>query len=416
LAFDRLNPIDGSYSLNVVSTDTSGSGGSYWWVRGFVDPVSSYVVQHPRLQNVLLPFNNGAGASATVNFTVAQLDAWITGKVTDAQGTPVAGALAGIHEINQSSTNGFERWDLTNAQGDYRVHVPAGSYLLRAGYRGLIAPLPKTVTVASGDTAHANLQFRAKNAIITGQVTYNSTARTAFVRAYSNTGAHVDTLAGPLGHYVLGVDAGETWHVQAVSEATTVSGTETVTTFLKSPRVAITPSLGSNNLDLVLQASDTLPDTLAFDFDASQDQVFTLSNGAQVIIPAGALAPTGIVTLIVRPRVELADDGGAQPVSCGYRLLAFDASQQPITHFNDEVTLAVPFMADQLTALGVTPDELVPSYWDQATDSWKPVPDVTVESQSNGDGTAFIAVDHFTDFALMASSSTYQTFVSLISR
>jgi Carboxypeptidase regulatory-like domain len=269
LAFDRLNPIDGSYSLNVVSTDTSGSGGSYWWVRGFVDPVSSYVVQHPRLQKVFLPFNNGAGASATANFTVVQLDAWITGKVTDAKGTPVAGALVGVHEINQSSTNGFERWDLTNAQGDYRVHAPAGSYRLRASYRGLIAPLPKTVTVTSGDTAHANLQFRAKNAIITGQVTYDSTALTAFVRAYSNTGAHVDTLAGPLGHYVLGVDAGETWHVQAVSEATTVSGTETVTTFLKSPRVAITPSLRSNNLDLVLQASDTLPDTLAFDFDAS---------------------------------------------------------------------------------------------------------------------------------------------------
>ena len=89
--------------------------------------------------------------------------------------------------------------------------------------------------------------------------------------------------------------------------------------------------------------------------------------------------------------------GGAQPVSFGYHLLAFDASHQPITHFNAEVTLAVPFIAAQLAALGVSPDELVPSYWDQATGSWKPVTNVTVETQPDGDGTVFIAVDHFTD-------------------
>ncbi len=414
--FDRLNPVDGSYSLSVASTDVAGSGGSYWWVRGFVDPVSGYVVQHPHVEKVFLPFHGGAGSQATVDFTVAQLDAWVVGKVTDAQGTPVAGARVSVREINVSSGNGFDRWDLTNAQGNYRVHVPAGRYEVRASYRNLLAPLPQMVVVASGGTAHANLQFRAKNAVISGQVTYNSSAHTAFIRAYSDTGAHVDTLAGPLGHYLLGVDAGETWHVQAVSEQDTVSGTVTVTTFLKSPRTAIMPTLGVNMLDLVMQASDTLPESIVFDFDAAQDQVFTLSNGAQVIIPAGALAPAGTVTLIVRPKAELADDGGAQPVSFGYQLLAFDASHQPITHFNTDVTLAVPFTGDQLTALGVTPDELVPSYWDQATGSWKPVPDVTVETQPSGDGTVFIAVDHFTDFALLAAPSTYLTFLPLLMR
>ena len=414
LAFDRLNPIDGSYSLSVVSTDISGNGGSFWWLRGFIDPVSGYVVQHPRVEKVFLPFNGGAGASATVNFTVAHLDAHITGKVTDAQGTPVAGARVSVREININSGAAFDRWDLTNDQGTYRVPVPAGAYLVRASDRGLIAPLPKTVSVASGDTAHANLQFRAKDAIISGQVTYNGAGHTAFIRAFSNTGAHVDTLAGPLGHYVLGVNAGDIWHVQAVSEETTVSGTVTMTTFLKSPRLAITPTLGPNNLDLALQPSETLPESLAFDFDASQDQVFTLSNGAQVIIPAGTLATTGTVTLIVQPRVDLADEGGAQPVSFGYRLLAFDASHQPITHFNGDVTLAVPFTAAQLVALGVTPAELVPSYWDQATDSWKPVPDVSVETQASGDGTVFIAVDHFTDFALLASPSAYQLFMPMM--
>ena len=416
VAFDRLNPVDGSYALGVASTDEAGSGGSFWWLRGYVDPVSNYVVEHPKVQKVFLPFNNGAGSTATVDFTVAHLDAVIAGKVTDAQGIPVAGARVSVRETNVSSGAGFDGWDLTNAQGNYRVRVPAGSYLARASYRNLLAPLPAPVSVASGETAHAALQFWAKDAVISGQVTYNSSAHTALVRAYSDSGAHVETLAGPLGHYVLGVNAGEAWHVQAVSEEPTLSGTVTVTTFLQSPRAAVTPTVGVNTLDLALQPSATLPDSIAFDFDAAVDQVFTLSNGAQVLIPAGAMAPAGQVTLIVDPKAELADDGGAQPVSFGYELLAFDASHQPITHFNADVTLAVPFTADQLTALGVTPDELVPSYWDQATASWKPVPEVTVETQPNGDGTVFIAVDHFTDFALLATPSLYQVLLPVLMR
>ena len=117
----------------------------------------------------------------------------------------------------------------------------------------------------------------------------------AFVRAYSDSGAHVDALAGPLGHYALGVDAGEAWHVQAVSEDTALSGTVTVTTFLKSPRAALTPTVGANSLDLALQPSDTLPESLAFDFEAAVDQVFTLSNGAQTLnrVPETAGRPAG---------------------------------------------------------------------------------------------------------------------------
>src|SRR5262249_5473490 len=100
----------------------------------------------------------------------------------------------------------------------------------------------------------------------------------------------------------------------------------------------------------------------------------------------------------------------------GYRLQAFDASRLPISHFNSDVTLAIPFTAAQLAALGVTPEQLVPSYWDEATASWKPVPNVSVETDVNGDGTVFISVNHFTDFALTPSSATYVTFLPLMSR
>jgi hypothetical protein len=264
--------------------------------------------------------------------------------------------------------------------------------------------VPQLVTVASGGRARVDLRFRAKNAEIRGQVTYNGAGHTAFIRAFSDTGAHAFTLAGPQGNYTLRVNAGDTWHVQAVSEEISATGGLSETIFLRSARVPVATHLGVNGgADLALQPSGALPDALAFAFDAGEDQVLTLSDGAQLIIPAGALAPQGPVAVAVRPLPELADDGGARPVSFGYRVQACDASHIPITHFNTPATIALPFTQAQLDALGMTADQLAPSYWDEATASWKPVPNVSVEVDASGGGVVSISVDHFTDYALLGA-------------
>ena len=410
IARDRLNPLDGSYALHVATTDETGHGGSFWWLHAFVDPTTGYIVQRPRNQRVFLPYNSGQGSTATVDFTVAPINAVIAGRVTDAQGQPVAGARVSVHEQAAPAGADFDRWDLTGLDGRYRIRVTAGAYLLRADFRNLIQPVPQRVTVASGDTAkNVDLQFRAKDATITGQVTYNGTGHAAFVRAFSSTGAHLDTLAGADGRYALRVNAGDTWNVQAVSEAISTTGALSATIFLKSARLPIAPhtSPPPNALNLALLVSDRLPETVAFGFDAAEDQALTLADGAQLLIPAGALAASGQVTVAARPRGDLADDAGAQPVSFGYRVQAYDASHLPITHFNTPVTIVLPFTAAQLSALGVTADQLVPSYWDEATASWKPVPNVVVsQDAATGDGTVNIQIEHFTDFALLATSGS----------
>lgn len=88
-----------------------------------------------------------------------------------------------------------------------------------------------------------------------------------------------------------------------------------------------------------------------------------------------------------------------------------------ITHFNAPITIVLPFTAAQLDALGLAPEDLVPSYWDEATASWKPVENVTVSvDAATGDGTVNVQVDHFTDFALMAPSEGGQVFLPLVGR
>ena len=402
---EKVNPITGGYRFDVASTDTSGQGGTFWWLKAFVDPTTGWVVQQPRLEKVFLPYTNGSGADVTANFLVAEVNAVIIGIVSAPNGQPLAGARVTVIEQGTSQAVAFRRWTYTNDAGHYSLRVPAGTYKVTADTLNAISPLPATVTLAAFEKKTANLQFRPKDATVSGTVVYNGQAHGAFLRAYSASGAHVVGQADLNGAWTLKLSAGETWRIQAVSEEGSL--------FLKSERLKLIPPVGVDptSYTLTLQPGETLPDSLVLDFDASQDQVLTLSNGSQLIIPGGALQPGGMVSVAMHPKMDLSDDGGATPVSFGYRLLAFDDDRTPILHFYAPVTLVIPFTADQLSKLGVGPEQLIPSYWDPSTSSWKAVPNFTVQLFSSGNGTVSVTVDHFTDYGLLSPAYDYQTFM-----
>lgn len=408
----RVNPVDGSYDLPVATTDVQGQGGSTWWVHAFVDPTSGYIVQRPRVQRVFLPFNNGEGSTVgDIDFVLAQLATFgtVSGTVTAPDGaTPLPGVRVVVSEISDDSA-AVVRWTYTDRSGEYRVRVPAGNYRVSAAYGErlrrevfrdqLISPAPTTVEVDAQANVTVDLSFRRSDAIVRGAVTYGDDPHTALVRARSADGVSIHTAAGPDGNFVLRLKSGLSWTIQAVSSEES--------DFLRSDSLTITPEEGINNLaeTLVLSVTATIPDSQAFTFQADEDQYFTMSDSSEVHVPAGAMAVSGTVALTVRPLPELAGDGGAQPVSFGYRLHAYDigeGSRRPITNFLRPVTLVIPFTAGQLEDLGIGMDQLVPAYWDEASSSWKPVETVAVIPDGTGGGTVNIVVTHFTDFALLA--------------
>ncbi|HEY9076638.1 MAG TPA: carboxypeptidase-like regulatory domain-containing protein [Anaerolineaceae bacterium] len=406
---DRINPLTGLYTMDVATTDLRGHGGTFWWLKAFVDPTTGNMIQRPRQQAVFIPYNNGAGADVTANFVVTAMDATIAGQVRDPYGTPVAGARVSVTEQFTPAGLAFHRWTLTNSNGRFLMRLPAGVYLVRADFRNWIAPVPAGISVASGGSAWVSLQFRETDATITGIVKYQGSPHPAFIRAYSTNGGHVTGTAGADGKYTLHVSSGDTWRVQAVSE----DGN----TFLKSERREILTTPGINvGLDLDLLESETLPDAVIFTFDSAEDQVLLLANGTQLMIPAGALAVSGAVSLVVRPLHELADDGGAQPVALGYRLLAFDEANLLIDHFNAPITVQLPFTAEQLVNLGITPAQLIPSYWDAATNSWKPVDAFSITLNDDGSGTLNLSLNHFTDYATLSNPPGQLIFLPAISK
>jgi hypothetical protein len=400
----RVNPVDASYAFDVAASNLNGNGGTTWWLHAFVDPTSTFTVIRPRAEKVFLPYNSGAGANVdNVNFTVVAVNSAIHGLVRDPQGLPVRGAKVGVWEQGVAAGMAFTRWVETDKDGKYAIPVPAGTYKVGADFLRWISPQPVLVTVAAGASVTQDLAFRAFDATISGTVTFAdgtnpAQPHAAMVRAHTSGGAHTWAMAGPDGTYTLRVNAGDAWHIQAVSEEGS--------SFLKSASILLTPKPGKNpNNDLSLKKNDELPGAVVFTFDATADQVLTLSDGAQVVIPANAMATSGSVTVIVRPLAEMADDGLAEPVSFGYRLLAFDSYLTPIDHFNTPVTLVMPYTAVQLAALGVTPANLIPSYWDLSSNSFKPVPDYTVTQASDGIGSLNLSVMHFTDYALLSATS-----------
>ena len=187
-------------------------------------------------------------------FLVVKVNAAVSVQVSGADGQPLAGARVSVREIGATSAVAFRRWTYTNDQGRYALRVPAGQYKVTAAYRNMISPLPGIVFLSPGiEHLTANLQFRTKNAQISGAVMYDGLAHAAFIRAYSDNGARVFTQTDLNGDWTLNLSAGEVWHIQAVGE----EGSH----FLKSQWMCPLPGVGVNPSSYLLELlpSATLP-------------------------------------------------------------------------------------------------------------------------------------------------------------
>ncbi|NJN16312.1 MAG: carboxypeptidase regulatory-like domain-containing protein [Oscillochloris sp.] len=408
----RINPADGSYSLPVVGRNTDGEGGTTWYLRAAVDPSSGYLLQRPRSQRVFVPY--AADSAVTIDgvdfqaVAIAELGQ-VRGRVLDSAGRPVAGVRVAAREFGVSDRS-EGRWDYTNRRGEFTLRLPAGTYRLsaNAGFGRPLAPrqidpAPQTVNVAAGQNSRVELQMRSSDATLTGRVEYANGPQAALVRARANDGALVHVQSGADGLYRLPLLSGRQWQIEAVSSADDI--------FLRSAPATLTPAAGAQTgPTLELLAGDPLPESQLFAFDAAEAQRFVMGDNSEVQVPAGAFATEGTVVLTVRPLPELYTGEGVQPVSFGYRLHAYsadnNAEHRQISRFLRPVTISIPFSATQLYALGITPAQLVPAYWDEASASWKPVEQVTVLVDDAGNGTVQISTDHFTDYALLAASDT----------
>ncbi|MBI3978056.1 MAG: carboxypeptidase regulatory-like domain-containing protein [Chloroflexi bacterium] len=388
-----IDPATGTYSMSVVA--------GAWYLNAAVPDESGYTVR-PAASNVVTAT---AGQIATFDVTVARADAAVVGSATDPSGTAIGGAWVWASTRPTSTAGGPPRFvagDVTRGTGAFTLTLPAGDYEIRATLprdRGYLEPAPVPVTLTTGSRVTANLQFRTPSLVISGTVTLTGTAHAAHVTAFARGGARAEAQAGANGQYSLAIAGNDTWFVRARSVENNV--------LYESSLLTVTVEAASvTGQNLAMTARATLPVAESVSFDASTMQTVVLGDGTRIVIPAGALAISGTVTVRAAPKGEIPFEASRRPIGLAYELTAVDENNQSIDQFLQSVSIILAYTDAQLSALGITAADLVPAYWDPDTGSWRPVENVVVDEAAR---TVTILSDHFTDFAIVNTQSTAPT-------
>ncbi|QQG44380.1 MAG: carboxypeptidase regulatory-like domain-containing protein [Candidatus Roizmanbacteria bacterium] len=400
-AMATVSTTDGSYSMQVCPGD--------WYMGYWIDPSltdgenNSYLRQPPSNNKITI----SGSQTATKNVIVKQNDATISGTVKDPDGTGFAGVWVMVDTRSNDTAGSFSRGSMfsqgamTSSDGTYSIKVPSGNTYYVEAYvppsYSYINPSRVSVTPTSGGTSTVNLQFGNADATITGTVTQDSTPRSAFISGWSETGGYSGTTADSNGNYSLSVSTGTNWHIKAMYDVSKTS-------FVRSAESVVTPTSGSNTLNLSLSTSGAMPESTTVTYTASNQKTITLSDGTTINIPAGALASSGTVTVTVTGKAQLPNQSLATPINIGYDITALDSNGSEITsNFNSNVTIVMPYTEATLTALGITENDLLAGYWDTTTNSWKSSDNVSVDTDNN---TITITTNHFTDFAPFSAGKT----------
>ncbi|MCL4384220.1 carboxypeptidase regulatory-like domain-containing protein [Patescibacteria group bacterium] len=373
-----------TYTISVAAGD--------WSLGFFVDPSSGYMSSPPGSAD---KFTITSGETFTKNISLLSANSTITGKITKPDGSAAAGVFVSV-DNRETQNKDYFNGAPTDSNGNYTVKITAGTYKVRVNVapgQGYLSPAEQNITVADSQTQTANFSLRQSDATISGTVTLNGSGTPAYVYAWSDDGGFAQSNAISDGTYSLSVSQGTTWHVGARYE----NGTNPY----QSNETIISLNSATATADLTLSApSYSLPQALTTTFDATKPKIINLTDGAEINIPANALASSGSVTLTISPKASLPVKKGDKPVWYGYQFTATDSNGQSITSFNSAITITFPYTDAQLTAQGITADDLIPSYFDDTSGTWKKVSNVTVDTTNK---TVTISTDHFTDYALTAN-------------
>lgn len=413
----------------------SNAGG---WAYAYVNNESSYTLQlsagtwnlsywtwgnwswYGDNTNSLSTITVASGDTKTVNFSMLDNDATISGTVVDPNGDAItsptfvkASTSYGTSDTATETTYGLvEQTTYTDDGGNFSMDVPSGTYFLTASSAEYLNPQPAEVTAdTAGGATGLVLKFLASDATITGVVsdgvgiTINN-IRTlavgdgvadAFVYAFSTNGADVNVRSDSAGAFSLPVTNGETWYIGAIYQSGNIAQ------YSEQSRVLLSSETTSQNLSL--SSSLTLPDPVTVQFDPNEPVVTTLSNGVVINIPANAITAENIaqVTLVVTPVAEIAHEAGVAPVSIGYELNFTDGNNSPITQFASAITITLPYSESDLTDAGITEDDLSVGYYADAADAWQNVDGGVVIDTENNEFT--VSVDHASKFAILSSKS-----------
>lgn len=393
---------DGRYTLRV---------GTGTWVLGIHPKDGSKAAWSWNEPPASVTFSKDQTAETkTVNFTVPVQDATLIVSAVDDAGAPFGnvGIVADTQSaVAVSSSASFmpPQFRIAGVDGKAKFTLRSGTVFVRAYVppdRGYFNPDEQQVSFASGDTKEVKLIFRKKQqvgALTIGGVTKfdDGTSIDALVWAWSERGGFTSARADLEGKFGFIVSPNERWHVGA--------GKEYKDFPYKSSEIIVVVKNESVNVELVLtkQGTTPLPPIVNVTQSAKEQIVAQATDGTKLVLPPSSAASTGNVRVEIKPTVEAPTQAGTDVVSTVYDVTVRDTGGKEVTTLNSKAELVLPYDEEELKAQGVTEDEIVPSYYDEATGTWVEIDDYTIDKERN---VVIVKVDHLTRFAITAKADT----------
>ena len=396
-----LTNSSGVYSMDV---------GPGKWMVGVkpVDPMAARWRAPSQYQYVEFGSDSSA-ETKTINFVVPSADAKINVHTVDSDGRalPYADVVLDMRGAAEPQSPNQPtvppEFRKTDSAGLAVFLSLPGLYYIRASLpaeSGFINPPEQIIQIVAHETKEINLVFRKKEVVaattINGVIKLDSGIPVdASVGAWSEKGGSVRGKSGADGMFSLQVSFGEKWHIGAAKE---VSGFP-----YKSSEVIIDANSASMAIELVLikTGAAPLPKSISVSQDASQPAVAQLTDRMKLVMPAGAAALSGTITMDVRPTTEAPSQPAAKVVSTVYDVQIKDQKGERIKKLNNDVELVIPYNEDDLKAHGVTEEMIVPSYFDETAGIWIKADNYTIDKKNN---VAVVRLKHLTRFALVSAA------------
>lgn len=391
-----IDPTTGQYKLTV--------GPGIWYMGFNVDQATGYQAKPIAPGGISV----SAGQTISQDIFIVRADSLISGAVKKSDGTALANVWVSISsrpivpETNLGTfvfpTQEIETGAFSDQNGKFSVKVPAGAYFVRAFYsleKGLIAPSEIKVIAASDKPVQVELIFKSSTSSISGAVFYNNAVQAgAFVFAWSEKGAHTETMTDKLGAYSLSVSGNDVWHIGARSESNA--------DIFKSEYIIISVLPDQKlTVDLFLKKAGEIPKPILTTVDVSKSQVMTLSDRAEVSLPPNSMGTAGQASVSIKSSVEAPDQARSSIIGKVYDVEITDIQGKSITTFNAPISITIPYNKKEIEKLGISEDEIKPSFFDEISGTWKKADKFVIDKTNSQ---VVIEVSHLTRFALVAAA------------
>ncbi len=262
-------------------------------------------------------------------------------------------------------------------------------------------------------TGDLELTLRETNMEIKGRVLRpggTEAAAGAFVYAYSADGQKSDAIANADGSFTLEAaraesSRGNIWRIGTISrnQDGKYSRTKEILCNTSSDTAQSVFAVG----DMVLGSGKIMMDSVTHTFLPNKGWSHTLADGTGIQIPDGAIpADAGKeVKISVEPLVrDLPNTTEDRVVGYGYgiTLREKENGREIVKKFSKNVTIILRYTDELLTELGIREADLRPAYFLNASRSWKPLKNFTIDREANK---ISFRTDHFSTWALVARNS-----------